>query len=153
VEVARQPVFNVTRHRKVREFVRRFQRWSVMQRFAVGTPTYVAQALLQPSMLALLGFLVSPSRLSGLALVACVVMKSACDFAVATILRPGGFSAGALFALPLREVLITWAWMHGLWHDTVDWRGHPLRVLAGTRLALPEPEPTLEVEPDIREAA
>ncbi len=153
VVVGLEPVFNVTRRRTVLEFLRRFSRWSVMQRQAVGTPTYLAQALLTPSALALLGFALDPEPRTALALLCCIGAKSACDLAVATRLRPTRLPPLAFLAAPLRELGIAAAWLHGLLSNHVDWRGNRLRVLPGTRLALPEPETALATQRTEGEAA
>ena len=42
-------------HEALRDFVRRYERWSVLQRKAVGTPVYAAMLLLNPVLLATLG--------------------------------------------------------------------------------------------------
>lgn len=149
VVMASCPVFNVTRERTVVAFVQRFERWSVMQRQAVGTPVYLAQLLLQPTALALAGFLVSPGASTALAWASCAAWKSACDALAVARLRPGRFPAAALAAAPLKDLLVAFAWAQGLVNDTVTWRGHRLRVLAGTRLERPEslPEPAAEAPP------
>ena len=38
----------------------------------------------------------------------------------------------------MHDLLAGRAWFHGLLHDTVVWRGHPLRIGPGTRLILNE---------------
>ena len=41
----------------------------------------------------------------------------------------------ALYASPLKDLILAVAWAHGLYGRSVTWRGNRLRVLPGTRLA------------------
>ena len=43
-------------------------------------------------------------------------------------------------SLPLKDLLIASCWLMGFFKDTVDWRGHELRVLPGTIIERPEAE-------------
>lgn len=134
VAVARSPVMNVNERRGLPDFYGRYARWSVMQRKAVGTPLYVAQALLNPVLLAALALplLASPGGLP-LLLGVCLA-KAAVDGANARLLRPGGFALPDLALIPAKDLLFGVAWLHGLLSDEVVWRGHRLRVRRGTRL-------------------
>ncbi len=37
-------------------------------------------------------------------------------------------------AVPVKDALLFAAWVHGLFTDTVDWRGNKLKVMPGSRL-------------------
>ncbi|MGC4000070.1 MAG: glycosyltransferase [Anaeromyxobacter sp.] len=140
VVVARAPVVNVNQDRSVRAFHGRYARWSVLQRKLVGTPVFAAQALLNPVLLAALGALAERDARAGALLAAVCAAKCALDGASARLLRPGGFRLRALLLVPLKDLVLGAAWAQGLVSDQVDWRGHRLRVLPGTRLAAVEGE-------------
>ena len=63
------------------------------------------------------------------------------DGAAGSALRPGGFRPAQLLLVPVKDVLLGFAWLEGFFRRTVDWRGTRLRVLPGTRLAPPAPTP------------
>jgi ceramide glucosyltransferase len=134
VVVGRAPVRNVSERRDARDFYRRYRRWSVMHRQAIGGPAYAAQALLNPTMVAVAGLLAYPSLVTvgGLGVVA--ALKLAYDGAALTMLRGGSIPAAVLVASPAKDALLGCAWAVGLWRREIDWRGNPLRVLPGTRL-------------------
>ena len=145
VAIANTPVWNVSRRRSVREFVARYRRWSVIHRQAVGLLVYACEPLLNPTAFASLAFLVHPSQPMLLALFAVVFLRSLLDGATGSSLRRERFSFEQLLAVPLKDWLLFFAWVHGLLANHVEWRSNKLRVLAGTVLALPEEPP---VEPD-----
>lgn len=146
VLVARTPVFNVSLKKRVTDFFHRYVRWSVIHHSSVGTGTYLAQGLLNPVPLALLGALLEPGAM-GLAVVGAVaVLKAAIDVTVFRQLRPEAVSWWALPAVLLKDALLFVAWCHGLFSRTVDWRGTRLRVLPGTRLVPVPAEVPLAVE-------
>ncbi len=130
-----KPIENVSARRPLSHFISRYYRWSVLQRKMVGLPAYCAQLLLNPIVLALVGAAVAPSRKALLLLAAATVAKIAVDAAAGLMLR-GGFPLHALALIPLKDLLVAWAWLVGLVRNTVDWRGSRLVVLRGTRLAV-----------------
>jgi ceramide glucosyltransferase len=134
VVVARTAVENVNEARPVRAFLERYSRWSVMQRKLVGTPTFAAQALLNPVLLAAAGLAAGGDAraLGGFALV-CVV-KTALDAVNGRLLRPGGFALRHLLLVPLKDLLFGAAFLHGFFSDEVAWRGTRLRVRDGSAL-------------------
>jgi ceramide glucosyltransferase len=135
VAVARQPVLNVNRERRVGEFWARYERWSVLQRKLVGGPLYATQVLLNPVLLAAAGLLASRTVEALAAFGAICVLKAALDGMSGRALRAGGFRLRHLCLVPAKDLLFGAAVLQGLWHDEVDWRGKRLRVLRGTRLA------------------
>ncbi|MBN9686669.1 MULTISPECIES: ceramide glucosyltransferase [unclassified Corallococcus] len=134
VVLAHAPVFNVSLRKSVDAFFQRYLRWSVIHRTAVSPSTYAAQALLNPVPLAVLGALIHPSALTGLAALAVALGKVWVDVAVFRSLRPQPVSWRAAPAVLVKDALLFAAWWHGAFRRTVDWRGTRLRVVSGTRL-------------------
>jgi ceramide glucosyltransferase len=145
VQVAASPVENVNEARAVRAFLERYGRWSVMQRKLVGTPTFAAQALLNPVLLAAGGLAAGRDARALCAFAMVCAAKTALDAANGRALRPGGFALRHLLLVPLKDLAFGAAFLHGFLSDEVAWRGNRLRVLPGSRL---EPVPRREaVEP------
>jgi len=134
VEIASRPIENVIRDRTLMQFVLRCRRWSVLQRYLVGLGPYAAQALLNPTFLAALGLVASPSTTGVAALAAVAAARALLDAAAGRALRAPGFRLRDLLAVPLKDLLLGAGWVEGFFGRTVDWRGTQLRVLAGTRL-------------------
>ena len=134
VVVGRRPVRNVSERRDARDFYRRYRRWSVMHRQAIGGPTYAAQALLNPTFVAAAGALAHPSLVTLGAFGVAAALKLAYDGAALKLLRGGAVPAAVVVASPAKDALLACAWAVGLWRREIDWRGNPLRVLPGTRL-------------------
>jgi ceramide glucosyltransferase len=140
VALARRPVQNVSERRSVGEFVSRYRRWSVMQRQVAGPIGYVTLALLNPVLLAAAAALAAavmehtPLGLAGFA--ATCAAKSMLDGTAARSLRPGGFRWRQLAWVPVKDLVFGMAWAYGLVRREIDWRGHRLRILPGTRIEL-----------------
>ncbi len=134
VAVGRLPIENVSAGRTVGEFAARYQRWSVLQRQAVGPWVYASMALLNPVLLAAIAVAVAPCAAGLCALAGACVAKTALDGAAARALRPGGFGLGQLAMVPVKDLVFGVAWAYGLVRRDVEWRGSRLRVLPGTRL-------------------
>ena len=115
-------------------FFQRYLRWSVIHRTAVSPSTYVAQALLNPVPLAVLGVLLHPTALTACAAMTVALGKVCVDVAVFRALRPQPVAARAAAAVLVKDALLFAAWWHGAFRRTVDWRGTRLRVVSGTRL-------------------
>jgi ceramide glucosyltransferase len=139
VVVAHLPVLNVVRQRTVSEFFARYRRWSAIQRWAIPTPYYLGQPLLNPSLLAALGFACHRTSTTGGLFAGFVVARALSDWLYGRSLRPAGFKPSLLLAAPLRDLLLGAAWLSGLFVDEVRWRGNRLRITAGTRLVPIEP--------------
>jgi hypothetical protein len=99
---------------------------------------YLAEALLQPACFALSAIAVDPSLVLVAAALVCAEMILVA--ALGRRLRPGGIPVAGLVAVPLKDALVGLAWLHGLVSNRVEWRGHLLQVLPGTRLARPQRE-------------
>lgn len=134
VVIARTPVLTVSVGRSLAQYLERFERWAVMQRKAVGIVIYEVQTLMFPTLYALFGYLLFPSWKAFTLLVAITCCKMALDTIQLRIMRPGGFPLRKALAIPLADLLAGWAWVHGLHHDRVEWRGNLLEVTEGTRL-------------------
>jgi ceramide glucosyltransferase len=137
VAIGETPVENVNQRRTVSAFLARYDRWCVMQRKIVGSPVYASQALLNPVALGVAAALADPGPASAALLASICAAKAALDGASARALRPGGFRPWQLALVPAKDLLFAWSFLRGFFRSTVEWRGHRLRVLAGSRLALP----------------
>ncbi|NVJ01234.1 glycosyltransferase [Myxococcus sp. AM009] len=148
VVMAHTPVFNVSLSKSVLSFFQRYLRWSVIHRTAVSPGTYLAQALLNPTPLALLGALLAPAPDTAALCLVVALGKVAVDLSTVRALRPQPLSWDAVPAVFAKDVLLFAAWSYALFSRTVSWRGTRLRVGRGTRLmpvrtAGPPPEPAL----------
>lgn len=143
VAVGRRPIQNVSERRTLSEFTARYRRWSVLQRQAVGPVVYLAQALLNPVLLASLGAAVARTAPALAGLTATCVLKAALDGAAARALRPGGFRARQLALVPAKDLVFGAAWAWGLFRRDVAWRGARLVVQRGTRIEAPTGAPAL----------
>lgn len=143
VAIARRPVESVSARRDVRGFVARYARWAVLQRQAVGPGPYAALVVLNPVLVAAAALAAAPTRASLAAFGAVCLSKALVDELAARRLRPGGFRAVQLAAVPLKDLLFGAAWAYGLARRDVTWRGSRLRVLPGTRVARP-PRPAAD---------
>lgn len=149
VVIAHLPVYNVSRHRSTAEFFRRYIRWSIIHRTAVRLTTYLGQSLLNPAPLAMLAAVLHPTlEMLGLA-AAITFLKALSDYWQASTLRRRAFSARAFFVTPLKDVLIFFAWVNGLYTSHLTWRGNRLKVVAGSRLVPIDGE---ELASDVRPA-
>ncbi len=141
VALARRPVSNVTVDRSFRDFAKRYLRWSVLQRKGVGTPLYCCQALLHPAFFAAAGALASPSGWSAAGALGLWLAKLLVDARSVEALSGEEVSPRELGLFALKDAAILGCFLAGLVSDTVDWRGHALRVLPGTAIERPVEEP------------
>ena len=147
VAVSSQPVWNIAVEKSVGDFFRRYLRWSVTHRTAMSFPAYLAECLLHPIPLAVIGFALRPGTGAAATLLACAVLKPALDAAAFSRLGQRMFSWRAFGAGWLKDGLLFVTWVHGLFARTVTWRGNRFRVLPGGRLAPvgpPAPEEVAE---------
>jgi ceramide glucosyltransferase len=144
VVMGRRAVHNVSRERSVRDFMKRYQRWAVIHRQAVGGPVYAAQILLNPLAVAFVAWAVNPSMLAAGGVAACGTLKIAYDLAALRVLRGQAPSATAVLAVPLKDLILALVWVHGLVRREIVWRDNRLRVLPGTALARPVANATPE---------
>jgi len=146
VAMAVVPVENVNRTRPLREFLGRYTRWCTMQRKIAGSAVYGSQLVLNPVVVAAMAAALSPNLSSALLFAAVCALKALMDDAAARTLRGVGFPWRSLLLVPAKDLLFAVAWARGFVKNTVDWRGHRLRVLAGSALARPGEEAEEELQ-------
>jgi len=135
VAVSSLPVWNIAVEKSVGSFFQRYLRWSVTHRTAMTFPAYLAESLLNPIPLAVIGFALRPGPGAAATLLACAVLKPALDSVAFSRLRHELFSWRAFGAGWVKDALLFATWVHGLFARTVLWRGNRLRVLPGGGLA------------------
>jgi ceramide glucosyltransferase len=135
VAVSSLPVCNIAVEKSVGSFFQRYLRWSVTHRTAMTFPAYLAESLLNPIPLAVIGFALRPGPGAAATLAACAVLKPALDSVAFSRLRQELFSWRAFCAGWVKDGLLFVTWVYGLFARTVWWRGNRLRVLSGGVLA------------------
>jgi len=148
VAVSSLPVWNIAVEKSVGHFFRRYLRWSVIHRTAISFPTYLAESLLNPIPLAVIGFALRPTAGAATTLAVCAVLKPTLDALAFSRLRRELFSWRAFGVVWVKDVLLFVTWVHGLFARTVVWRGNRLRVHRGSRL-VPLADPTRSGEPSV----
>ena len=134
VVLARSVVRCVSLQRSLEGFVKRYARWSVMQRQCAGLPANGGLLLLNPQLFVTLAFFTAPGRATFAAWLACAAARIALDAAAGRALRGRTFALWALPWVPLKDLLIAGAWLYGLTNRSIDWRSTRLRVLRGSVL-------------------
>ena len=116
----------------------RHARWAKIRR-ALSPRAFLLEPLASPLLVSSLLFLLAPSRTLFYFVAASAVLQSAAAFASIRFLR--GKSLGVRY-VPL-EVARTYAlfacWAWALVSDRVVWRGHPFRILSGSRIRAAAP--------------
>jgi ceramide glucosyltransferase len=135
VAVSSLPVCNIAVEKSVGSFFQRYLRWSVTHRTAMTFPAYLAESLLNPIPLAVIGFALRPGPGAAAVLAACAVLKPALDSVAFSRLRRELFSWRAFGAGWVKDGLLFVTWVYGLFARTVWWRGNRLQVLPGGVLA------------------
>jgi ceramide glucosyltransferase len=148
VAVSSLPVWNIAVEKSLGHFFRRYLRWSVIHRTAISLPTYLAESLLNPIPLAVIGYALRPTAGAATTLVVCAVLKPTLDAVAFSHLRRERFSWRAFGVVWLKDLLLFATWVHGLFARTVVWRGNRLRVHAGSRL-VPLADPMPSRVPDV----
>src|SRR5262249_384556 len=134
VVIARTPVTNVSKFRRVSEFVARYARWSVLQRQIVGLPVYLAELLLNPVFFASIGLALMRDQLALSLWAICSLSKAMLDCFAAQKLRGGAFQWSLIPFVPVKDIFAVASWAYGLLNSTVTWRGNRLLVLRGSQL-------------------
>ena len=136
VRLASAPVYNVNQSTSVRAFIARQLRWAML-RLRLQPIAYALEPLASPFASALLGVLagVLPPQALGYGLLATMLR----DAALFCMLRGPRGLLRALPLLPLRELLALGTWAVAPAFRHVHWRGHRLRLSAGTRLYAERP--------------
>jgi len=148
VAVSSLPVWNIAVEKSVGHFFRRYLRWSVIHRTAISFPTYLAESLLNPIPLAVIGYALRPTTGAATTLALCAVLKPTLDAVAFSRLRRELFSWRAFGVVWVKDLLLFVTWVHGLFARTVVWRGNRLRVHSGSRL-VPLAVPTQSGDPDV----
>jgi ceramide glucosyltransferase len=137
----------VHRRRGVGQFFERHLRWAQMRRRI--SPAYFGEPLLNPVplLLAVLGLAAAgegpgplSATLAGLLALGGIALKTSADALLARRLRGRLPSPAALVWVPAKDLLVATIWAIGLFRTTICWRGHRLRVGAGSLLAPVEDE-------------
>jgi len=134
VAVSSLPVWNIAVEKSVGHFFHRYLRWSVIHRTAISFPSYLAESLLNPIPLAVIGFALRPTPGAATTLAVCAVLKPTLDAVAFSRLRRELFSWRAFGVVWVKDLLLFLTWIHGLFARTVVWRGNRLRVHSGSRL-------------------
>jgi ceramide glucosyltransferase len=137
------PVTVIGGRRSVGEFLARHLRWSQLRR-RIAPAAYLGEALLNPLPLLAAAAAVAlaaggAGALSGgtaAALAAAgAVLKVGADAVLARRLRGGALPPlGGVAWVPVKDFLIAGVWLAGFFLRTVAWRGHRMRLGAGSRL-------------------
>ncbi|MBI5069458.1 MAG: glycosyltransferase [Deltaproteobacteria bacterium] len=134
VALAHRPVVQVSHSRGVADFLGRYARWAVLHRTTTGRTVHLAQAMLNPVLLAAAALVLDPGPETALGLAGACLAKAALEGAAGRLLRPGGFAPWQLLLVPVKDLLLAWPWAQALWESEVSWRGNRLRVHEGTRV-------------------
>ena len=145
VVMAHSTVENVSERRSLGDFYKRYRRWAVIHRHAVGNKVYACQILLNPSVVALAAFALHPSAASLTGLGTISALKISYDLAALKLFRREKVQLRAIGASVVKDLLLGAAWLHGLVRSEVEWRGSRLRVLPGTRLVRQFDTPAVEL--------
>ncbi|HEV2846326.1 MAG TPA: glycosyltransferase, partial [Thermoanaerobaculia bacterium] len=131
--------------KKVSQFAERHLRWSQMRRRL--HPAYFGEPLLNPApfLLALLALALAggtpDGRIWGIAALAGLGLKLGADAWLARRLRGEALPLRSLLWVPVKDLLIAAIWAVGLFRRTICWRGHKLRIGAGSVLTPVEEAP------------
>jgi len=131
VALSRHVLPAVAERRTVSQFAERHLRWAQMRRRLSGA--YFAEPLLNPVPWLLALALAADGSLVTAAL-AGIAAKIAADAVLARRLRGAGLPLRSLLWIPVKDLVIAALWSAGLCKRTICWRGHRLRVEAGSRL-------------------
>jgi len=131
----RAPVVNWNRTWSVRRFYERYTRWAIIRTRSVPW-SYPLELVANPVALSLVAVLTGLSSPWLLPLV--VLAKIGIDAITVYGLRGHGAKPWHLALVPLKDLFLAFIWFVPFFGAKVVWRGQPLRILAGTRLASPE---------------
>lgn len=131
---ARYTPATISVRRSIAEYLKRYQRWSLLQRTGGGYLVYLLQVMMYPLLLATLGLILSPSWVGLGWWLGIAFGKSALDVTQAKMLRKSSLSPLAFVLGPVNDMLIAWIFLYGLLFDTVVWRGTVMKVTWGTKL-------------------
>jgi ceramide glucosyltransferase len=130
VALSRHTLPVVSGRRPVRAFLERHLRWAQMRRRL--SPAFFGEPLLNPVPFLLALAILSPDL--AVATLAGIGGKIAADALLARRLRGRSLRPADLLWIPAKDLLIAGVWLLGAFRSTICWRGHRLRVGAGSRL-------------------
>ena len=133
--LCRTPVLNVQRTQSFAQFWGRHTRWAMI-RFRVLMPGVLFEPLLNPFLFALAAALVAPrSPVAWTFALGAAVYSMAVTQVSAMLTRGHPFALTHMLLIPVRDLLLFFAWLRGSTKRWVTWRGTRLQVLSKTRLA------------------
>ena len=142
--------------RTVGAFLERHLRWAQMRR-RLAPAAYLGEPLLNPIPLLLAVAASSLAGASSLRLGAAalggILAKLGADAVLARRLRGCGMSFRELAWIPVKDLLVAAVWLVGAFRTTLSWRGHRLRIGAGSRLSPLDPPAVFPAGHEERAAA
>ncbi len=132
VVMVAHPVRNINRHWSLRRLIQRHARWAKI-RTRMVLWSYPLELFANPIALALLAALFGATGGAALVL-GTVAAKIALDAMAAWGLRGRLPRLHYLLAIPVKDLIIFGIWFVPAFSSEVEWRGHRLRITAGTRL-------------------
>jgi ceramide glucosyltransferase len=138
VALSRHVLPAVHERRTVSQFAERHLRWAQMRRRL--SLAYFGEPLLNPVPWLLALAVVAGGYLAAAA-VAGIAVKIAADALLARRLRGRATLLRSFLWVPVKDLVIAALWAAGLFKRTICWRGHRLRVEAGSRLTPVEESP------------
>jgi hypothetical protein len=120
----------------------------VLQRQIVGVPLHAAGVILNPVLVATAALAAAPTARAAVSFGCMCAARMVLDAACGSAMRPRGFAWTQLALTPVKDLVFAAAWSYGLVSEHVVWRGKRIRVLEGTRIAVP-----LDAPPDRARAA
>jgi ceramide glucosyltransferase len=126
-------VENVQRRKPLSHFWQRHARWAML-RYRV-LPAYWGESLLNPVLWAVVAVAVAPSATTLAVLLGSSLYSIVFTEVCSRITRGYGFALKWLLLVPVRDLLLFFAWARGATLRTVSWRGNTLRVGKKTLLS------------------
>jgi len=120
--LGRHIVTNVSQDATIQRFIARHLRWAQIRWRTV--PSTAFEPLLSPMITTLVFALVSPGRLSLLALACGVVLQGVGDLVVMKFERGHTVPAKYLWTVWARPFLTTWVWFRAMFVARFEWRGN-----------------------------
>lgn len=134
--IVSQPVDTINRDWQVAGFISRHLRWAQMRRWT-NLLHYVAEPVSNPVLISLVYWLVQMDRWAFAIMLGTWTAKTSLDWLISR--RLGSRQASTDYLLmPMKDLLLALVWVVPFFHNTVNWRGNQLRIMAGTQLELPD---------------
>ena len=143
VRIGRVIIENVTGDASVSRFFDRHQRWSIL-RTRLHPVAFALEPLLSPLVLLPLALAVL-GPYGWLYSLGLIVVRDVVQW---IFLRGLGGAYWALLLAPVREAIMLAAWATAPFTKYVAWRGHRVRIGAGTRVFIPDPGSGADLDRD-----